>query len=296
MRAAVKKTPSRSAGKRAPALRSFRFDVVTLDADGREAGCHRGDARQFAERLGGGVPLHMVHIPGGAFTMGAPESEPGSRGSERPQHQVTVPPFYLGRYPVTIDQWRAVMGARPHAMKIADDSFKRSARQPVVRISFDEAADFCARLSRRSRRAYRLPTEAEWEYACRAGTSTAFAFGLGLSRAVAVHDGETVRRASPDKRHPTTRPVGSLRVANGFGLSDMHGNVWEWCEDWWHGSYQGAPEGGRAWTSDGDSRTRVLRGGSWYATAEFCRSASRSFGGEFGIRSRQIGFRLAMTA
>lgn len=278
------------------ALRPFSFDVVMLDEQGRQTKRRRGRAQQFAERLGKRAILAMVQIPGGTFTMGAPENEPGSRGSERPQHRVPVPPFYLGKHAVTIDQWRAVMGARPHAMKIADDSFKLSGRQPAVRVSFDEAEDFCARLSRRSGRAYRPPSEAEWEYACRAGTSAAFAFGTTISRRVANHDGETIRSARPEGKHPTTRPVGSLGAANAFGLYDMHGNVWEWCEDWWHSTYRGAPADGSAWKSDGDGRTRVLRGGSWYATAEFCRSASRSFGGEAGIRSRQIGFRVALAA
>ena len=118
---AARKTRARFAGKRtaarrAPALRSFRFDAVTLDAEGREVTRHRGDARQFTERLRNRVPLHMVHIPGGSFTMGAPESEPGSRGAERPQHRVTVPPFYLGKYPVTIDQWP--YGGDPVAVRL----------------------------------------------------------------------------------------------------------------------------------------------------------------------------------
>lgn len=237
----------------------------------------------------------MVQIPGGTFLMGAPEGEPGSGTSERPQHRVTVPGFYLGKHAVTIDQWRAVMGARPEAMNIAEGTFKRSGRQPVVRVSFDEAEAFCARLSRKTRRDYRLPSEAEWEYACRAATSTAFAFGTTISRTVVNHDGETMRLAEPEGRHSTTRPVGSLRVANGFGLFDMHGNVWEWCEDYWHNTYQEAPDDGSAW-KDGESRNRVLRGGSWYATSEFCRAAARRPGGEAGIRSRQIGFRVAMAA
>jgi formylglycine-generating enzyme required for sulfatase activity len=255
----------------------------------------RAKAQQLVQPLGGAVFLHMVKIPGGTFLMGAPEDETGSKSSERPQHRVTVAPFCLGKYPVTLDQWRAVMGTRPKTVNIAERSFRQSGRQPAVRVSFDEVEEFCARLSRKTRRDYRLPSEAEWEYACRAGTATAFAFGPSITREFAIHDGEAIRRADTDGMHRTTRPVGSLRVANAFGLYDMHGHVWEWCEDWWHKDYQGAPTDGRAWKSDGESRSRVLRGGSWYAAAEFCRSASRNIGGEAGIRSRQIGFRLAMT-
>jgi formylglycine-generating enzyme required for sulfatase activity len=288
------KSAPRSRG-RGPVLRTFAFDTVALDSEGRVTERRRASAQQLVQPLGKGVTLHMVQIPGGTFLMGAPESEPGSKTSERPQHQVNVAPFYLGKYPVTLDQWRAVMGARPYAMKIAASSFKKSGRQPAVRVSFDEVEEFCARLSRKTRRIFRLPSEAEWEYACRAGTSTAFSFGPAITRDVAIYDGEAIRRADPDGTHTTTRPVGSLRAANAFGLSDMHGHVWEWCEDWWHKSYEGAPTDGRAWKSDGESRNRVMRGGSWYAAAEFCRSASRHIGGEAGIRSRQIGLRVAMT-
>jgi formylglycine-generating enzyme required for sulfatase activity len=180
-------------------------------------------------------------------------------------------------------------------MKFVESSFKKSGRQPVVRISFDEVQEFCARLSRKTRRIFRLPSEAECEYACRAGTSSAFAFGATISSDVVIYDGKAIRVANPDGTHTSTRPVGSLRISNAFGLSDMHGHVWEWCEDWWHKDYQGAPADGNAWKSDGEARNRVLRGGSWYAAAELCRSASRNIGGEAGIRSRQIGFRVALT-
>jgi eukaryotic-like serine/threonine-protein kinase len=286
----------RASSTRPLALRPFGFSVVTLDADGRETERRRGRAQQFAERLRNRAILEMVGIPGGTFLMGAPESEPDGRGSERPQHRVTVPPFYLGKHAVTIDQWRAVMGTLPPSMRMLDRTYRVSGRQPVVRVSCDEAEAFCARLSRRSRRDYRLPTEAEWEYACRAGTTTAFAFGASISREFVNHDGETIRLAAPEGKHSTTRPVGSRGVANDFGLFDMHGNIWEWCQDWWHNNYEGAPIDGSAWRANADGRTRVLRGGSWYSAANSCRAAARSFGGEFGIRSRQIGFRVAMSA
>jgi formylglycine-generating enzyme required for sulfatase activity len=286
---------ARRSRRRDPVLRSFAFDTVKLDNEGRVIDRRRESAQQVIQPLGTGVNLHLVPLPGGRFVMGAPESEPGSRPSEQPQHPVTVPPFYLGKYPVTLDQWRAVMGTRPAEMKTAESAFKQSGRQPVVRVSFGEVEEFCARLSRQTRRIFRLPSEAEWEYACRAGTRTAFAFGETITRDVVIHDGEALRRAAPHGTHATTRPVGSLRVANAFGLSDMHGQVWEWCQDRWHGHYQHAPADGSAWISGGALNTRVLRGGSWFAAGDLCRSASRIMGAEAAVRSRQIGFRVAMT-
>ncbi len=277
-------------------LRAFAFDVATLDAERQRTERHRGRAQQFAERLGARATLEMVQIPGGTFTMGAPPDEPASRDAERPQHHVAVPSFFLGKHAVTIAQWRAVMGPLPAAMKMLGKPFTANTRQPVVRVSYDDAQDFCARLSRRSRRAYRLPTEAEWEYACRAGTTTAFAFGKAITRALVNHDGEMVRLSAPNEEHTTTLPVGHLGAANAFGLFDMHGNVWEWCQDFWHGNYDGAPADGSAWTADADKRSRVLRGGSWFKAAKDCRSASRSLSGETSVRSREIGFRVALSA
>jgi formylglycine-generating enzyme required for sulfatase activity len=273
-------------------LRAFAFDVVTLDQDGRETERRRGRAQQFSERLGKRAILHMVQIPGATFTMGAPASDAGGSQFERPQRLVTVPPFYLGKTPVTIDQWRAVMGASPPDMKGLNSKFRVSGRQPVVRVSCREADAFCAQLSRTTRRAYRLPTEAEWEYACRAGTASPFAFGESITQEVVNHDGELLRLWGKDC---ATNPVGSLGVANAFGLFDMHGNVWEWCQDYWHASYEGAPIDGSAWRRDADKGTRVLRGGSWSVPARSCRAAARRFGGHPRVRSREIGFRVVMT-
>jgi formylglycine-generating enzyme required for sulfatase activity len=273
-------------------LRAFAFNVVTLDRDGQETERRRGRAQQFSERLGKRAILHMVQIPGATFTMGAPASDAGGSHFEWPQRLIAVPPFYLGKTPVTIDQWRAVMGASPPAMKGLNNKFKVSGRQPVVSVSWREAEALCTQLSRMTRRAYRLPTEAEWEYACRAGTASPFAFGESITREVANYDGDYLRLLGQDC---ATNPVGSLGVANAFGLFDMHGNVWEWCRDCWHASYEGAPIDGSAWLSDADQGTRVLRGGSWSGQARYCRAAARRFGGHPRVRSREIGFRVAMT-
>jgi formylglycine-generating enzyme required for sulfatase activity len=267
-------------------LRAFAFDVVTLDQDGRETERRRGRAQQFSERLGKRTILHMVQIPGATFTMGAPASDAGGSHFERPQRQVNVPPFYLGKYSVTIDQWRAVMGASPPAMKALNNKFRVSGRQPVVSVSWREAEAFCAQLSRTTRRAYRLPTEAEWEYACRAGTASPFAFGESITQEVVNHDGDYLRLLGQDC---ATKPVGSLGVANAFGLFDMHGNVWEWCRDCWHASYEGAPIDGSAWRRDADQGTRVLRGGSWSGQARFCRAAARRFGATPAFEAARSG-------
>jgi formylglycine-generating enzyme required for sulfatase activity len=278
-------------------LRALAFDVVTLVADGRETERRRGSAEQVVEDLGDGVILEMVRIPGGTFVMGAPEGEAGSGDEERPQHRVTVPLFYLSKYAVTIAHWAAVTGALPDGMKILDETFTASRRQPVVRVSYNEAEAFCTRLSQTVGRDYRLPTEAEWEYACRAGAAAPFAFGETVTPQVANYAGAPLGTApAKAKNWAATMPVGSLGAANGFGLFDMHGNVWEWCQDLWNGDYVGAPIDGSAWRSGADRRTRVLRGGSWSSSPSFCRSAARSFSGDPTVRSRQIGFRLAMTA
>jgi formylglycine-generating enzyme required for sulfatase activity len=276
------------------AVRPFGFDVVTLDA-GRETERRRRHAQHFTEDLGNGVTLEMAQIPAGTFTMGAPASETGSSDAERPQHPVTLRGFYLGKHAVTIEQWAAVMGALPDRMKTLDASFTASARQPVVRVSFDDAEAFCTQLSRTAGRDYRLPTEAEWEYGCRAGTTAPYWFGETIRPELVNYAGEPGCAAAPDGKR-CTMPVGGLGVANGFGLFDMHGNVWEWCQDMWHSGYDGAPVDGGAWTSGADARTRVLRGGGWRSPAKQCRAASRSFAGQPTARSRQIGFRVAMTA
>jgi eukaryotic-like serine/threonine-protein kinase len=275
------------------ALRDFAFEVVTLDESGRQTR-RLANAQQFSEKLGNGTTLEMVQIPGGTFLMGAPASEADSLPAERPQHHVTVPGFFLGKHAVTIEQWLAVMGALPPRMQALDAAFMASTRQPVVRVSWDDADGFCTQLSRIGGRDYRLPSEAEWEYACRAGTTGPFAFGETITPEVAHYEPPGATAAGGNRA--TTIPVGSLGVANGFGLFDMHGNVWEWCRDIWHSSYDGAPADGSAWRSGGDERTRVLRGGGWAAAPSLCRAAARSLSGESSVRSREIGFRLAMAA
>jgi formylglycine-generating enzyme required for sulfatase activity len=246
-------------------LADLDFETVTIDASGAIIARARHTARQFLEDLGNGVSLEMVKVPGGVFLMG---SRAGlGYADERPQHSVKVNRFFLGKYTVTQEQWQAIMGRLP-------DCRGRGARRPVDRASGNSASDFCRRLSKKTRRAYRLPSEAEWEYACRADTTTPFYCGETLTTDLANYVGEHTYRSEPQGvyRHATTE-VGSF-PPNAFGLYDMHGNIWEWCADTWHDDYSGSPPDGSSW-QNGQSSTRVLRGGSWHEPPDLCRCAAR---------------------
>ncbi|MBR8832694.1 MAG: formylglycine-generating enzyme family protein [Stigonema ocellatum SAG 48.90 = DSM 106950] len=237
----------------------------------------RQQNQYFIEDLGNGVPLEMVQIPAGNFIMGAPKNEKDSRDSERPQHQVTISPFFLGKYPVTQAQWQAV-AALPQVNRELnpDPSRFKGEKRPVEQVSWYDVVEFCDRLSRATGKPYRLPSEAEWEYACRAGTTTPFHFGETITSELANYNGEVTYGAEPKGTYRgKTTEVGSFGVANAFGLYDMHGNVWEWCADHWHDDYEGAPRDGSAWLIDNDNQMRLLRGGSWYDSPEYCRSADR---------------------
>ena len=226
--------------------------------------------QHFTEDLGNGIEIEMLYIPGGNFTMGAPNNEQGSSNNERPQHQVRVPTFFMGKYPVTQAQWRAVTFITKVNRELnPDPSYFKGDNRPVESISWFDAVEFCQRLSQYTNKNYRLPSEAEWEYACRARSTTPFYFGETITSDLVNHDGNYKR----------TTDVGSLGRANAFGLYDMHGNVWEWCADQWHENYTGAPTDGSAWidTSDNDNHCRLLRGGSWNLIPESCRCAYRYY-------------------
>ncbi|BAZ12918.1 hypothetical protein NIES4071_47520 [Calothrix sp. NIES-4071] len=253
-------------------LQTSEFEVVTVDARGNIVNRRQCQAKFFVENLGNGVLLEMVEIPGGTFTMGSPQDKAGRNNSESPQRQVTVPCFFMGRYEVTQRQYKTIMGNNPSRFK------ENGANRPVETVSWNNAVEFCKRLSQKTKRTYRLPSEAEWEYACRAGTTTPFHFGATITTELANYNGEFEPYASAPKGQfqRQTLPVGSF-TANAFGLHDMHGNVWEWCEDVWNNSYKGAPTDRSAWIKDENDelRYRVLRGGSWYFLPHNCRSAYR---------------------
>ncbi|MBN3905958.1 MAG: SUMF1/EgtB/PvdO family nonheme iron enzyme [Nostoc sp. NMS1] len=271
-----------------PPLETFEFDVVTVDTGGREVNRMCGNANFFAEELGKSVTLEMVSIPGGTYMMGSPECE--GDADERPRHKVTVEPFFIGKFPVTQAQWR-VVAALPkvkQALNPNPSKFKGLDR-PVENVSWYEAVEFCLRLSEKTGRDYRLPSEAEWEYACRAGTTTSFHFGETITSELVSC---TIEPKSKFRKETTN--VGSFEVANAFGLYDMHGLVWEWCADSWHNNYSDAPSDGTAWEVGGDINRRVLRGGSWSFNAELCRSASRSWNESDG-GLRVCGFRVVFS-
>jgi formylglycine-generating enzyme required for sulfatase activity len=202
----------------------------------------------------------------------------------------------MGKYPVTQAQWKAV-AALPQIKQSLNPDVSRfkGANRPVEKVSWRDAVEFCARLSAKTGRDYRLPSEAQWEYACRAGTTTPFHFGETITSKLANYDGNYtyVSGIKGECRQETT-VVGSFQVANAFGLYDMHGNVYEWCYDTWHENYQGAPSDGSVWESGGDDNYRMLRGGCWSNSPTDCRSAKRRKSNTVA-RREFYGFRVAVT-
>ncbi len=236
-------------------------------------------AQTFTVDLGDKITLEMIAIPSGKFLMGTEDEEIERLikehdwewfRKEKPQHEVTVQSFYMGIYPVTQAQYQKIMGKNPSEFQGND--------RPVEQVSWNEAVDFCKKLSKQTGKEYRLPTEAEWEYACRAGTTTAYYFGENLTENLANYS-SNVGETSVVGQYPS----------NDFGLYDMHGLVWEWCQDDWHDNYENAPNDGRVWVS-GKGSGKVIRGGSWDSLPNSCRSAFRFYykrddrGGSIGVR------------
>jgi formylglycine-generating enzyme required for sulfatase activity len=267
-----------------PSLQSFKFHVVTVDERGKEINRRPSQAKNFAEYFGNSITLNMVSIPAGSFKMGSPLGEKGRTKAEERQHTVNVPTFFLGKFEVTQEQYQQVMGRNPSKFK--------GAKRPVEQVSWNDAVEFCKKLSQKTGRKYRLPSEAEWEYAARAGTTTPFHFGETITSELANYNGNNTYASEPKgKRRGETTEVGSFSP-NSFGLYDMHGNVWEWCQDSWHNSYEGAPSDGSAWINN-DNQSRLVRGGSWNDNPEVCRSAYRypfDAGGQLNV---SLGFRVA---
>jgi formylglycine-generating enzyme required for sulfatase activity len=238
-----------------------------------------GQAYRYVETLPDQSSLELVAIPGGSFMMGSPEDELEHQNDESPQREVTLAPFLMGRYPITQAQWRAVASLPQVERELNPDpsKFKGDSR-PVEQVNWFEAMEFCARLSAHTHRTYTLPSEAQWEYACRAGTTSPFHFGETITPELANYDGNYTYADGPkgEYRQQTT-PVDQFGVANAWGLAEMHGNVWEWCLDHYHDSYAGAPRDGSAWVDAEaeENKPRILRGGSWFTLRRNCRCAYR---------------------
>ena len=243
----------------------------------------------FRDSLGsGGEGPLMAVVPSGSFRMGSPSYEEGRYEREGPVHRVRISrPFAMGVYEVTFADWDACASAGGCGGHRPDDEGWGRDSRPVIDVSWEDAQAYVAWLSRETGYEYRLPSESEWEYAARAGTETARYWGDGIGRNRANCDGCGSRWDDA-----MTAPVGSF-APNGWGLHDMLGNVWEWTEDCWNGSYAGAPADGSAWTS-GDCGYRVLRGGSWDDRPRNLRSAYRGWNSS-GDRSNDIGFRVVRT-
>jgi formylglycine-generating enzyme required for sulfatase activity len=248
--------------------KSFNFTVPTVNDTGAIVEQTSYDARCLTIDLGNGVPIEMVYIPGGTFLMGG-------------SHQVTIQPFYMGKYAITQAQYRSITGDSPSHFK--------GDNRPVEQVSWDDAQVFIRSLSIRTTHIFRLPSESEWEYACRAGTTTKFYFGKTITPELVNYNGnDTYGKAAKSKYCQTTQ-VGVF-PPNQFGLYDMHGNVWEWCMDNYLIDLSESPTNGSAWLSDEDNLNHMMRGGSWRTPSLFCTTATRNVSlptspiGELGFR------------
>ncbi len=229
------------------------------------------------------VKMDLVKIKPGEFQMGSGDSDDMAERDEKPRHRVRITkPFFMDIVPVTQEAWDVVMEENRSFFT------REAAKRPVERVTWFDAREFCRALSRATGRNVRLPTEAEWEYACRANTKTRYWFGEDPSN---LGEHAWFGKNSGGETHA----VGAEGHANPWGLSDMHGNVWEWCQDVWHESYEGAPSDESAWTVGGNQDLRVLRGGAWYSSAGDCRSACRSGNPPDG-RGSGVGFRVVVSA
>jgi len=275
-------------------LATQEFEVVCINRRGEVISRVLQQNKYYCESLGDGIDLEMIYIPGGTFIMGSPDREKDSNADEGPEHEVIVKAFYLSKYTITQAQWQAVVNLPKIRLDLNQNpSYFKGDNRPVERVDWYSAVECCARLKKATGKGYRLPTVAEWEYACRAGTVTPFHYGETLTSDLANYDTSYYVYAEEplgEYRRETTS-VGSF-PPNGFGLYDMHGNVYEWCADDWYCNYHGAPKDGSAWRNGHSEERSSLRGGAWNKRSQYCRSAHRSDSNWRHNIDDNIGFRV----
>jgi formylglycine-generating enzyme required for sulfatase activity/tRNA A-37 threonylcarbamoyl transferase component Bud32 len=256
-------------------LKASEFDILTLDEGGRVIQRRKGQSRYFVENIGCDFPLEMVEIPEGSFPRDSLGNGAGSYTASR--HRISIPPFFIGRFQITQMQWHMMAGLPKINYELDPEPSKfKGHNLPVDQVLWEEAMEFCARLSRETGKIYRLPSESEWEYACRAGTTSAFNLGPTITTDWVNYKGERSLNEVPRGIfRGETIPVGMLGAPNAFGLHDMHGNVWEWCLDTEGKSYNIVPIDGTSGTSKVDQERHIARGGSWAVGAKSCRSDYR---------------------
>ena len=290
-----------------PNWSTFNFTTPTVDKSGQIIRETTYQVNYYEEMLDNSISLHMISIPAGKFMMGTKKAEieimakkfnAGLFTSEDPEHQVSLEPFLMSKYPITQVQWSIVAGWEKVKIDLPENPAKFVGMlKPVERVSWEEAQEFCQRLSAKTQKHYHLPSEAQWEYACRAGTQTPFSFGETLTVQLANYQNSSIYSLeekniySQEEVRGKTTEVG-IFPPNAFGLCDMHGQVVEWCEDDWHPNYENAPIDGTAWVDkDNYQAKKVIRGGAWYFAPWSCRSATRSYNAYDYI----FGFRVVLS-
>lgn len=282
--------------KNTPPLQTCTFETMTVNRRGQETSRRQHTAQCFTESVGFAGAFTMMAIPGGSYVMGTSKTEGAGLAQRQPQRRVQFQPFFMGQHQVTQVQWAEVATWPKVDRELPPEpAYFRGPELPVESVSWHSASEFCARLASHTGRRYRLPSEAEWEYACRAGTTTPFHCGDTLTSQLANYVGPYTYAAEPlGAYRQTTTPVGSF-MPNAFGLYDMHGNVWEWSADHWHETYVGARADGKAWVIGGNRHWRAIRGGSWSdAPATLC--AGVRAGNAADSLSRILGVRVCCDA
>ncbi len=282
----VQKTDITNQNKATPLnIKTFEFESVSIETKKKFFGFISSlninkiakTGKYFEEKLNENTNVEMVYIPSGTFLIGSNNNELDRGKDENPQQKIKIKTFYMSKYPINQLQWR-IVASMPQVNRTLNpnpSNFKGD-NLPVEKISWYDAIEFCQRLTKQTNRQYRLPTEAEWEYACRAGTTTPFFFGEMITTDLANYDGRTGYGTKATGKYSKKTTPSDTFSPNNFGLYDLHGNVWEWCEDHYSTSYQSKPTDGSPYYSNMKNQPRAVRGGSWSLTGSYCRSAKRS--------------------